>query len=76
MTRQHFQALADALAATRPAQDLFTKVSPDGANSFYNGIEHQAAIEQWEREVHAIAGVCRSYSPRFDEERFVKACYA
>ena len=67
MTKKHFEMLAAALSATRP--DLRV----DGGASGYRMLERQAAFNQWERMVSAIADVAARDNARFDRARFLTA---
>jgi hypothetical protein len=59
MTRRHFEALADALAEVRP-DDPHMCVA--------------LSIEQWEKDMEAVADVCEEANDNFDRERFINAC--
>lgn len=67
MTRKHFEALAHALSIAKPqAEDL----------DEWNTCEecHDARMEQWRADVHRIATACKESNPRFDLDRFARAC--
>lgn len=61
MSRKHFQKLADALRANRPAMP--------GGGGFYTFSE-----EQWGDIVGRVADVCAVTNANFDRARFVAAC--
>jgi hypothetical protein len=61
MTKKHFNALAEQLAAVRPA------------NSIANDTE-LACWVTWMDSVLAIARACAGHNPAFDTKRFVAAC--
>lgn len=63
MTRKHFEALADALATSRPE-------TPSRTNDT-RGI---GAYWQWINDVYAVANACARFNDAFDKERFVQAC--
>lgn len=65
MTRKHFEALADALAVSRPE-------TPSRTNDT-RGI---GAYRQWVNDVYHVADVCARFNDAFDKERFVQACVA
>lgn len=73
MTRQHFEAVAAALAATRPEHDDFTTTSAVGNNTMHNGIAYKAARKTWTRTRDAIATTFYASNPRFDRGRFERA---
>jgi hypothetical protein len=62
MTRQHFNALAAALAQSRPDSD---DTQTQGR-----------LLEQWANDVYVIANACARFNPNFDRSRFVEACKA
>ena len=76
MTRKDYILIAAALRRTRPTIADFTKVSPDGANTFVNGIAHEVAILVWTRTVESICDTLTIDNPRFDRGRFYAACEA
>ena len=55
MSKKHFEALARALANSKPAKK-------------------GAAMDQWRRDVEAIADVCQSQNGMFRRETFLDAC--
>lgn len=59
MTRKHFEAFADAMAAVRP--------TVNDSHDWY-------MRQQWIRDVQAVAHVLALSNSRFDRERFVNAC--
>lgn len=60
MTKKHFQLLADAL------KDSVISTS---------GIDTQEYVQvQWEHCVERIAQACKESNPRFDRDRFFRAC--
>lgn len=59
MTRKHFEALATQIKYDLEGLDL--------ANS-------PAARLAAETVVHSVAAVCAAQNPRFDRDKFVKAC--
>ena len=62
MTKRNFEALADGLAKIRPER-------PDG-----QGREEHIVWGQWLLCRDALADVCAAANPRFDREKFIKAC--
>jgi hypothetical protein len=68
MTRKDYVAIAAALARTRPDP----QVSPDGQNTFFDGIKGR----QWAVTRDAIIGALQADNPRFDRVRFVRATEA
>lgn len=72
MTRKHFQAIADALNASRtcwaehPAEDY-----PDAPDGPDGSICPEQA--QWLRTRDAIARELAAFNPNFDRGRFVRA---
>ena len=59
MTRKHFIALANALAMSKP-----TGV----------GVQCDAELRQWGRDVEAVADACNSMNYRFCYSTFYSAC--
>jgi hypothetical protein len=59
MTREHFQAIADTLALSRPT---------------YCPPERLIEREQWNEDVKAMAKALLQFNPNFDRSRFIKAC--
>ena len=59
MSRKHFEALAAALRSNAP--------SPE--SSLY-----EVEADLFARIVNAVAGACERANPRFDYERFERAC--
>lgn len=61
MTRKDYVLLAEALKYAKP------DYVPDSLTNL-------ARREQWERDCTKIAAALRGENPRFDNERFAKAC--
>jgi hypothetical protein len=59
MTRKHFQAIAHALRTNEP-----------NANSEH----YEREAELFKTIVLAIGGTCKRFNPRFQAERFERAC--
>jgi hypothetical protein len=61
MTRKHFEDLANRLASLRQGhpESMLYPTMP---------------MEAWEAMVREMANFCRSYNPRFDQDKFVQAC--
>jgi len=64
MTRKDFQLIADALAAATPIIDIS---EPVDANT-------TGRIATWVGAVNEMAWHLRNDNPRFDTDRFLKAC--
>ena len=64
MTRQNFQLIADALAAATPIIDISEPI--DARNT--------GRIATWVAAVNEMAWHLRNSNPRFDMDRFYKAC--
>ena len=64
MTRKDYVAIATALNRTYPAHRRELDGKPD------------EAVAQWQFSVDAIADVLAEDNPRFDRDRFLKACVA
>jgi hypothetical protein len=62
MTRKDFVALAGALQRVRPSDYPETSVTLD------------IARDQWQRDVATVADILEWDNPRFDRERFLRAC--
>jgi len=60
MTKKHFEALAQALANSRPGTDY----EPDTGSR----------LRQWLDDVDEIVEVLAGFNPLFDRARFVEAC--
>jgi hypothetical protein len=60
VTREHFEAIAAAIALVRP-----DKVCPNPSNGMFIS---------WNDCVVQLARVCADSNPRFDRDRFLKAC--
>lgn len=73
MTRKDYIALARAFAQSQPTVADFTRTSPDGQNTFVNGIAHDAAYAAWSNAIRAVADVLEADNPRFDRLRFLYA---
>lgn len=58
MTRQHFTAIAETFARTKPSENH--------ANI--------PLIRQWEYDVRQMAVTLSSFNPRFDRDKFLAAC--
>jgi hypothetical protein len=67
VTRKHFQALADTLRHARP-------LWPHEDFGRFSDAEAQTAVDQWTRDVRAVADVCAGQNGRFDRRRFYAAC--
>lgn len=61
MTRNDFEILARHLKALKPP--------PADGDTYLAG-----RMIQWEHTVEEIAAMCSYFQPRFNEERFYKAC--
>lgn len=58
MTRKNFDAIAQALAGTRPSTTE-TEIR---------------AWEQWEADIQAVALAVAQFNSKFDRSRFMEAC--
>lgn len=76
MTRKHFQAIAAALAATRPDIADHTTTSAIGDNTFTNRISYEAANAAWIATRDAIADSLIGTNDQYDRDRFVTATEA
>lgn len=74
MTCKDFQLIADALRRSRPTVADFTTTSADGRNTFTNRISFDAADSAWSNSVRVMSDHLRATNPRFDRERFTRAC--
>ncbi len=63
MTRKHFNAIAKALAFTRPTAAGRQKVS-----------KRSKQWQQWARDVKALADICDASNDSFDRGQFYHAC--
>lgn len=68
MTRKQFQALADALAHSRPTVPA---VFQYGSASYWAS---RAKYVQWGEDIERVADVLALQNERFDRERFYRAC--
>lgn len=66
MTRKHFEALAEELAAIRPRH----------SDSRRFGEDHITQLAQWQRCVLAVGNACGRSNGAFDRARFEEACNA
>jgi hypothetical protein len=73
MTRQHFQALADALRAAKPAPEDYQTPGYATTGGTFNAIAYDAAMGAWYSAVGAVADVARTFNGRFDRGRFYLA---
>ena len=60
MTKKHFQTLADSLK-----NRVLSQPSID---------TQETAQAQWEHCVECVAQACKELNPRFNRDRFFKAC--
>lgn len=72
MTKQHFEAIANALAAAHP--DSFIP-SSDHERDTSSMREYDVAAYQWRRCVEKVADGLACQNPNFKRARFVGACY-
>lgn len=66
MTRQHFEAIANTLAATRPQ---LAATRPAARQLAYN-----AAFAQWAHTVRELARTLAQFNAGFNNARFLAAC--
>ena len=66
MTRKHYIALAEALRTERPFED--------GEDYFRHSEWRKGASDEWHTIVLRIASVLAADNPRFDKQRFGRAC--
>lgn len=64
MTKQHFIALADTLKALRP--DRGNRYAPRGVRT-----KGEAAFDQWQETIDALADFCASQNPHFNRDRWI-----
>jgi len=57
MSKKHFIELADCLRASKPT----------GKETGLAAIGQQYRMEQWNRDVNAVAEVCKRFNPHFKE---------
>ena len=58
-TKRQMELLSEALKKTRPSESTTIDL---------------AACGQWNQDVVVIADVCRDSNPKFDGDKFLKAC--
>ena len=64
MTRKDYVLIASALSSAKPSFELFTT----------NTAAFEADLNQWTKDVQIIAAQLKADNPRFDRDRFIKAC--
>lgn len=64
MTRKYFQAIADALRYAKPP------------HMDYDPNDLREAFRLWAISIDSVAAELAKMNPRFDRERFIKACGA
>lgn len=64
MSRKHYEALAAALKVAKPSVGFLE--TPKAYDA--------AALRAWEHACMAVMDVCHADNPRFNYERFGKAC--
>lgn len=67
MTRKHFEQIAAALRDTKPPK-------PGADKSHYWAARYASEVKRWEIVVERMTEFCAESNPRFDRERFQRAC--
>ena len=68
MTRKDFQAMAEAIKFSHP------RMSYPHDSGDYEEIWMVGAIASWEETKKAMTDFCEKQNPRFDRDKFVRAC--
>lgn len=68
MSKKHFEALAEALAETRPSKNDYD-LEEESERLHLSNVR-----AQWNRDVQIVANACAAMNPNFDYQRFIAAC--
>ncbi len=73
MTKREVQALAAALAATKP-RGIKGSIDPHSSVDCQRLLTWNIGMERWEYDVNAVASVCDRFNRGFNYSRFITDC--